>query len=165
MKILISRDSKGKIRIANLELNHHQKLDGEYYTIDGETGLYNGKLVPRPEIYIGAGKVKRTLKEQAELEFNSIIKKYKDKGYKDIEDLGYQSINDFDPEKVLPKEKKDQQGVVKPMLAKLIESVPKSTLNKVTSWYSSRKIDGSLMPSLNSVNSGKSEMIIPSQVN
>ncbi len=142
MKTLISRDSKGKIRIANLELIHHQKLDGEYYTINGETGLYKGKLVPRPEIYIGAGKVKRTLKEQAELEFNSIIKKYKDKGYKDIEDLGYQSLNDFDPEKVLPKEKKDQQGVVKPMLAKLIESVPKSTLSKVSTWLISRKIDG-----------------------
>lgn len=142
MNVLICRDSKGKIRIANLELIHHQESDGEYYTINGETGLYKGKLVPRPEIYIGAGKVKRTLKEQAELEYNSIIKKYKDKGYKDIQDLGYQSINDFDPEKVLPKEKKDQNGVVKPMLAKLIESVPKSTLSKVKEWYISKKIDG-----------------------
>ena len=142
MKTLICRDSNGKIRVANLELIHHPKMDGEYYTINGETGLYKGKLVPRPEIYIGAGKVKRTLKEQAELEFNSIIKKYKDKGYKDIEDLGYKQLSDFDPEKILPKEKKDQNGVVKPMLAKLIESVPKSTLNKVTNWYSSRKVDG-----------------------
>lgn len=142
MNVLICRDSKGKIRIANLKLIHHQESDGEYYTINGETGLYKGKLVPRPEICIKAGKVKRTLKEQAELEYNSIIKKYKDKGYKDIQDLGYQSINDFDPEKVLPKEKKDQNGVVKPMLAKLIESVPKSTLSKVKEWYISKKIDG-----------------------
>lgn len=142
MKILISRDSKGKIRIANLELNHHQKLDGEYYTIDGETGLYKGKLVPRPEIYIGAGKVKRTLKEQAELEFNSIIKKYKDKGYKDIEDLGYQSINDFDPEKVLSKEKKDQQGVIKPMLCKSIDDIPNKKIYDEQWWWASRKING-----------------------
>lgn len=142
METLITRDSKGKIRVATLDLVDHKKMDGEYYTIEGETGLYQGKQVTRPKIYIGAGKVKRTLKEQAELEFNSIIKKYKDKGYKDIKDLGYQSINDFDPDKVLPKEKKDQNGVVKPMLAKLIESVPKSTLSKVTYWYSSRKVDG-----------------------
>lgn len=142
METLITRDSKGKIRVATLDLVDHKKMDGEYYTIEGETGLYQGKQVTRPQIYIGAGKVKRTLKEQAELEFNSIIKKYKDKGYKDIKDLGYQSINDFDPDKVLPKEKKDQNGVVKPMLAKLIESVPKSTLSKVKEWYVSRKIDG-----------------------
>ena len=142
LKILICRDSKGKIRVANLSLNHYPKVDGEYYTINGETGLYKGKLVPRPEIYIGAGKVKRTLKEQAELEFNSIIKKYKDKGYKDIEDLGYKQLGDFDPEAVLPKEKKDQNGVVKPMLAKLIESVPKSTISKVKEWYVSKKVDG-----------------------
>ena len=75
MKTLICRDSKGKIRIANLKLTHHPKMDGEYYTITGETGLYKGKLVPRPGIYIGAGRVKRTIKEQAELEFNAIIKK------------------------------------------------------------------------------------------
>lgn len=142
MKTLICRDSKGKIRIANLKLTHHPKMDGEYYTITGETGLYKGKLVPRPGIYIGAGKVKRTIKEQAELEFNAIIKKYKDKGYKDIEDLGYKQLSGFDPDKVLPKEKKDQNGVLKPMLAKLIESVPKSTLSKVKEWYVSRKIDG-----------------------
>lgn len=142
MKTLICRDSKGKIRIANLKLTHHPKMDGEYYTITGETGLYKGKLVSRPGIYIGAGKVKRTIKEQAELEFNAIIKKYKDKGYKDIEDLGYKQLSDFDPDKVLPKEKKDQNGVLKPMLAKLIESVPKSTLSKVKEWYVSRKIDG-----------------------
>lgn len=142
MKTLICRDSKGKIRVIKLELNYHKDSDNEYYTINGETGLYKGKLVQRPEIYINAGKVKRTLKEQAELEFNSIIKKHKDKGYKDIEDFGYKSFDDFDPEKTLPKEKKDQQGVVKPMLAKLIESVPKSTLNKVTNWYSSVKVDG-----------------------
>lgn len=96
-------------------------MDGEYYTITGETGLYKGKLVPRPGIYIGAGRVKRTIKEQAELEFNAIIKKYKDKGYKDIEDLGYKQLSDFDPDKVLPKEKKDQNGVLKPMLANLLK--------------------------------------------
>ena len=66
------------------------------------------------------------------LEYNSLLKEYKDKGYKSISDLGYKSLSEFDPETVLPKEKRDQNNAIKPMLAKLIQSVPKSTLNSVT---------------------------------
>lgn len=128
MKTLICRDSKGKIRVACLHLFYYDDPGKEHYTIDGETGLYKGKFVPRPGIRIYKGKAKRTLKEQAELEFNSIIKKYKDKGYKDIEDFGYKKLNDFDPEKILPKEKKDQNGVVKPMLCKSIDDIPNKTI-------------------------------------
>ena len=38
MKTLICRDSKGKIRIANLKLTHHPKMDGEY--IYGKNDLF-----------------------------------------------------------------------------------------------------------------------------
>ena len=66
------------------------------------------------------------------LEYNSLLKEYKDKGYKSISDLGYNSLSEFNPEIALPKEKRDQNNAIKPMLAKLIQSVPKSTLNNVT---------------------------------
>lgn len=59
-----------------------------------------------------------------DLEYNSLVKSYLDKGY---------IIGNVDTiESILPKNKTDQSGVIKPMLAKLIQSVPKSTLNKVT---------------------------------
>lgn len=139
MVTLITRDSKGKVRVIEFTLTHYE--NPEYYEISRKSGLYQGKMVSQPSLKIEKGKVKRTLKEQAELEFNSLIKKAKDKGYKDIKDLGYDNLN-FDPDKVLPKEKRDQNGAVKPMLAKLIESVPESTLSKFTNFFISRKIDG-----------------------
>lgn len=139
MVTLITRDSKGKVRVIEFTLTHYE--NPEYYEISRKSGLYQGKMVSQPSLKIEKGKVKRTLKEQAELEFNSLIKKAKDKGYKDIKDLGYDNLN-FDPDKVLPKEKRDQNGAVKPMLAKLIESVPESTLSKFANFFISRKIDG-----------------------
>lgn len=139
MTTLITRDSKGKVRVIEFTLIHYE--NPEYYEISRKSGLYQGKMVSQPSLKIEKGKVKRTLKEQAELEFNSLIKKAKDKGYKDIKDLGYETLN-FDPDKVLPQEKRDQNGAVKPMLAKLIESVPESTLSKFANFFISRKIDG-----------------------
>lgn len=139
MVTLITRDSKGKVRVIEFTLTHYE--NPEYYEISRKSGLYQGKMVSQPSLKIEKGKVKRTLKEQAELEFNSLIKKAKDKGYKDIKDLGYDNLN-FDPDKVLPKEKRDQNGAIKPMLAKLIESVPESTLSKFANFFISRKIDG-----------------------
>lgn len=139
MITLITRDSKEKVRVIEFNLNFHENPD--YYEITRRSGLYKGKMVDQPALKIEKGKVKRTLKEQAELELNSLIKKAKDKGYKDIKDFGFDTLN-FDPEKVLPKEKRDQNGAVKPMLAKLIESVPESTFSKFSKFFISRKIDG-----------------------
>lgn len=138
MVTLITRDSKGKVRIIEFTLTHYE--NPEYYEITRKSGLYQGKMVSQPSLKIEKGKVKRTLKEQAELEFNSLIKKAKDKGYKDIKDLGFDCLN-FDPDKVLPKEKRDQNGAVKPMLAKQASDVKnKDIFNNV--WWASRKING-----------------------
>lgn len=71
-----------------------------------------------------------------ELEYKSNIKSYLDKGYVFYND----PIQDIDT--LLPTTKQDQNGAAKPMLAKLIQSVPKSTLAKVKEWYISKKIDG-----------------------
>ena len=102
------------------------------YIIHRSSGLIDGKQISHPNIEIKKGKVKRTITEQMNLEYNSLLIEYKDKGYKSISDLGYNNLSEFDPETVLPKEKRDQNNAIKPMLAKLIQSVPKSTLNSVT---------------------------------
>lgn len=136
--VLISRDSKGKIRQVNISCKWNNILKA--FVIERETGQYKGKLTKQPIIEIKKGKVKRTTEEQAQLEFNSHIKKYKDKGYKSISEFGYSSINDFDPNKVFPNEVVDQAGVVKPMLCKVFD--PSDNKNKNKNWYISRKLDG-----------------------
>ena len=123
------------------------------YIIHRSSGLLDGKQISHPNIEIKKGKVKRTITEQMNLEYHSLLKEYKDKGYKSISDFGYKSLSEFNPEMVLPKEKRDQNNAIKPMLAKLIQSVPKSTLNNVTNWYISRKIDG--VRALLYINDGK----------
>lgn len=136
--ILISRDTKGKIRQVNISCEWNDILKA--FVIERETGQYQGKLTKQPVIEIKKGKVKRTTEEQATLEFNSHVKKYKDKGYKSISEFGYAKIEDFDPEKVFPKQVTDQSGVIKPMLCSVFD--PSDPKNATKSWYISRKLDG-----------------------
>jgi hypothetical protein len=84
----------------------------------------------QPPLTILKGKVRRTITEQVELEYNSLIKKYKDKGYKDIQDLGFTSLNTFDPDTAFPKEVTNQAGVVKPMLCKVYDPNDKKNVGK-----------------------------------
>ena len=136
--ILISRDTKGKIRQVNISCEWNDILKA--FVIERETGQYQGKLTSQPVIEIKKGKVKRTTEEQAILEFNSHVKKYKDKGYKSISEFGYTKIEDFDPEKVFPKQVTDQSGVIKPMLCSVFD--PYDPKNATKDWYISRKLDG-----------------------
>ncbi len=135
---LISRDSKGKCRVINISCEYDQ--DRNIYTIKRSSGLLNGKLIVQPEIIINKGKVKRTLEEQATLEYNSIIKKQLDKGYKRISDLGYSDISEFNPDKVLPKNRTDTNNIGKPMLCKVLDINNKNLTEK--QWISSFKHDG-----------------------
>ena len=136
---LITRDSKGKIRQINIACEWNEKF--QMYVITRSSGLYGGKFITQPNIEITKGKVKRTITEQAELEYNSNIKSYLDKGYKKISDLGYTSIDEFNPDEVLPKDKTDQNGVKKPMLCKVYDATDSKT-QKVPYWLISRKHDG-----------------------
>ena len=111
------------------------------YVITRSSGLYGGKFITQPNIEITKGKVKRTITEQAELEYNSNIKSYLDKGYKKISDFGYTSIDEFNPDKVLPKDKTDTNGVKKPMLCKVYDTTDLKT-QKVPYWLISTKLDG-----------------------
>ena len=137
--LLVTRNARDKVQIAHAELYQ----DGNVFTIKRNTGQLNGKMVDQPELIISKGKVKRSVLEQAELEFNSIVKKYQDKGYKllssltniKFEDLTEEELNAF-----VPSCKSDQNGFKKPMLAKSSDSVQTSVLNK--KFYCSRKLNG-----------------------
>ena len=135
---LITRDSKGKIRVVEISYSWNDTLHG--YVIERSSGLHGGKMTIQPPLTILKGKVKRTITEQVELEYNSLIKKYKDKGYKDIQDLGFTSLNTFDPDTTFPKEVTNQAGVVKPMLCKVYDPNDKKNVGKT--WYISKKHDG-----------------------
>lgn len=131
------RDVKNKIRIIKVQLEEQS----DSYIISGESGLYKGTLISRPEIKISKGKANRSLYEQAILEYNSICNNFKDKGYKSQEDLTIEDINnEIEVENKVPNSNTDSNGNKKPMLALDYNSVNIKLLDQV--WYASKKIDG-----------------------
>lgn len=75
---LVSRATTNKIRI----IRFNTFKDEDKYVIDRYSFQYQGKETKQPSVIIEKGKAKRTLKEQFNLELNSLIKKAIDKGYK-----------------------------------------------------------------------------------
>lgn len=138
MEYLFTRDSKNAIRVV--QITYEKLEDPERYVIKRSSGIWGKKITNQPEITILKGKVKRTLLEQCELEYNSHINKYKDKGYKSLSDLKVDSIENFDPEKHLPTDVTDQNGNKKPMLCKVYDASDPKVQNKI--YYASRKHDG-----------------------
>lgn len=139
---LISKDSKGKIRVVNISYDWDKDLNG--YVIRRVTSQYGGKITTQPIILVdkgkGIGKARRTVSEQAKLEYDSRVNKYMDKGYKKLP----KSIDLYTKEELdalLPEETTDSEGNLKPMLAKDFHDVATSVLEKQW-WYASRKIDG-----------------------
>lgn len=133
---LICRDSKGKCRVINIS---YEKVDNGY-VIKRSSGIFDGKFINQPELYITKGKVKRTVLEQTELEYNSIIKKYLDKGYKKTSDLGIFELTQQEIDNKLPKQNTDQAGVIKPQLCKVLDREdPKQTDKE---YFASFKLDG-----------------------
>ena len=134
---LVSKDSKGKIRVVSIKYEWDE--ESHSYIIYRSTGCYNGKMTQQPNKHIEKGKAKRTVSEQAVLEFNSLIKKYKDKGYKEL----LNSIDTYSEEelnKLIGEVKTRGEGILKPMLAKQSEKIPKSAFDK--EYYGSRKVNG-----------------------
>lgn len=139
---LVSKDSKGKIRVVNISYDWDKDLNG--YVIRRFTSQYGGKITTQPIILVdkgkGIGKARRTVSEQAKLEYDSRVNKYMDKGYKKLP----KSIDLYTKEELdalLPEETTDSEGNLKPMLAKDFHDVATSVLEKQW-WYASRKIDG-----------------------
>lgn len=136
---LISRDSKNKIRVVQL-LGYWEESD-ECYIIDRRTSQLNGKETQQPLIYIRKANQKRTLIQQFELEYNSKLKEYKDKGYKTLEELSISDLNEKEINKKLPAFNTSQNGVIKPMLCKKETDITdRSIFNQ--QWLASRKING-----------------------
>lgn len=137
-KTLISKDSKGKIRVV--EIFYEGNETTRIYTIYRYTGQFEGKLTTQPKIIVDKGKATRNIHEQVELQFNALVKGYKDKGYIELEN----EIDNYNSEELyqlLGESPTGSNGIVKPMLAKQANKVTKTTIfNKI--WIASRKIDG-----------------------
>lgn len=141
LKYLISKSSTGKIRVVYLSSSEKWNDDLKGFTIERKHGQLLGKMQDAPTIVIKQGKAGRSHREQLELQFNSELKKYLDKGYKEI-DKDPELCEEDDLNKVLGDVKTDTHGFAKHMLAKQADKVSKDTINKVSYWYASRKIDG-----------------------
>ena len=137
-KVLVSRDAKGKIRVAEISYDGNEAT--RIYTIYRYTGQYEGKMTRQPDIYVDRGKATRNIHEQVELQFNALVKGYRDKGYIELE----KELDDYSIEELYQlfgDAPAGTNGVVKPMLAKQADKVTKTDIfNK--KWIASRKIDG-----------------------
>ena len=137
-KTLISKDSKGKIRVV--EISYEGNETTRIYTIYRYTGQFEGKMTKQPEIIVDKGKATRNIHEQVELQFNALVKGYKDKGYIELEN----EIDNYNSEELyqlLGESPTGSNGVIKPMLAKQADKVTNTKIFD-KEWLASRKIDG-----------------------
>lgn len=141
IKYLLSKASTGKFRVAYLEWDEKWDEERKGFVITRTYGQLHGKMTQAPDIVITVGKAGRSHREQALLQFNSELKKYLDKGYKEMENdpetYSETELNEFYGDL-----KTDQNGFAKHMLAKSADKVKESSINKVKFWYASKKIDG-----------------------
>ena len=139
---LISRDTKGKIRVAtvNYELINPKDKQTRYFVIHRASGLLGGKRTTQPDKTVERGKATRNLWEQVMLEAKHLVKEKLDKGYREV-DKDPEEYTLAELEQVLGVIVTGQNGVPKPMLAKQADKVTNTSIfNK--EWFASRKIDG-----------------------
>ena len=136
---LVTRNARDKVQVVITELEQNANS----FTIKRTTGQYQGKMTNQPELLIERGKAKRSVLQQAELEYNSIVNKYLDKGYKKLDSLTtkkFDEITPLDMDSIVPTLKSDSSGNLKPMLAKSSNDCQNSVLQKPM--YCSRKLNG-----------------------
>lgn len=137
--VLVIRNARDKVQSAQYILEQ----EGNTYIIKRFTGQFGGKITAQPELTIEKGKVKRSALQQAELEYNSLIKKATDKGYKKLTSLTktkWDDITSKELDDVVPSIKTDAGGNIKPQLAKSSNDCSLSVLEHPM--FCSRKIDG-----------------------
>ena len=137
MMYLLSKDSKGKFRLAIIDLT---KNDLGHYCICRTTGCVRGKLTNQPIIEVTKTHQNRTWLEQANLQYNQICKKFLDKGYIETEKHPNE-YSDLELKEMFGSEKTNQSGVIKPQLAKQIDKVTNLEILEQP-WFISRKLDG-----------------------
>lgn len=87
-------------------------------------------MLLQPVHNITKGKVKRTVEQQRDLEFNSMLKKYLDKGYKKLDELELpDNYTENDIIKLIGSAT-DAKGAPKPMLCKKYTDINPAELNK-----------------------------------
>jgi ATP-dependent DNA ligase len=136
---LVTRNARDKVQVVITELDQN----GNSFIIRRTTGQYQGKMINQPELLIEKGKAKRSVIQQADLEYNSIINKYLDKGYKKLSSLTSKKFEELTSEEIdnlVPTIKSDSSGNLKPMLAKSYDKCQNSVLNKPM--FCSRKLNG-----------------------
>lgn len=137
---LISRDTKGKIRIAVISYELINEDNNKYFVIHRISGQLGGKRTQQPDIMVDRGKATRNLHQQVELQFNHLIKEKKDKGYREVaKDPEEYAISEL--EGILGHIVTNQDNIPKPMLAKQVDKVTNTKIFD-KEWYASRKIDG-----------------------
>lgn len=143
IKYLLGRASTGKFRFAVVECDEewHSIDDGRAgYIIQRSYGQVRGKTTLSPQIIVDRTKQKRNWQEQYTLQFNSEVKKYLDKGYKEI-DKHPNEYTDDELLSIFGDVKTNRYGVIKPQLAKQADKVTNPKIfNK--EWLISRKLDG-----------------------
>ena len=143
IKYLLGRASTGKFRFAVVECDEEWQSIGDGragYIIQRSYGQVRGKTTLSPQIIVDRTKQKRNWQEQYTLQFNSEVKKYLDKGYKEI-DKHPNEYTDDELLSIFGDVKTNQYGVIKPQLAKQADKVTNPKIfNK--EWLISRKLDG-----------------------
>ena len=139
---LLGKASTGKFRFAIVESDEQWHEPEHGYIIQRSYGQVGGKTTLSPTIVVDRTKQKRTWKEQLVLQYNSEVKKFKDKGYVEVD----KHPNDFNVEElneIFGNVKTNQYGVIKPQLAKQSEKVTNPKIFD-KEWMISRKLDGRL---------------------
>ena len=140
IKYLLSKSTNGKFRFAVVECTEEWSEEDHGYVIQRSYGQVKGKTTFSPKIIVDKTKQKRNWQEQYTLQFNSEVKKFLDKGYKEVE----KHPNEYTEEELHERYGSvttNQYGIIKPMLAKQESKLTnRKILDKL--WLISRKIDG-----------------------
>lgn len=137
---LLGKASTGKFRFVVVESDEQWHELEHGYIIQRSYGQVGGKTTLSPTIIVDKTKQKRTWKEQLELQYNSEVKKFKDKGYVEVDE----HPNNYSLEvleEIFGDVKTNQYGVIKPQLAKQSEKVTNPKIFD-KEWLISRKLDG-----------------------
>lgn len=137
---LLGKASTGKFRFAIVESDENWHEPEHGYIIQRSYGQVGGKTTLSPTIIVNRTKQKRTWKEQLTLQYNSEVKKFKDKGYIEVDEHpNNYSLETL--EEIFGDVKTNQYGVIKPQLAKQSEKVTNPKIYD-REWMISRKLDG-----------------------
>lgn len=140
IKYLLGKATTGKFRFAVVECDEEWHDDVKGYTIQRSYGQVQGKTTLSPLIVVDRTKQKRNWQEQYTLQFNSEVKKFLDKGYKEV-DKHPNEYTEEELHELYGSVATNQYGIIKPMLAKQSEKVTNTKIfDKV--WLGSRKING-----------------------